>query len=165
MMIGSAGSLPDPWPCTSDAASALGVCSFDVAWAAGAAVVDDPTSSVVEDPLAATAPDPAPVVPREVDGVVLPARAPELVGATPVDPGAGDAVAAGAVVAVVPSPDAVPGEAGPDDPPLVDPAAPAAEETGVTPGQAWAKAAAGVTEGLGALGPLGPGFWYRHPCT
>jgi len=47
----------------------------------------------------------------------------------------------------------------PPDPLPLDPAPPRDVGTGVTPGQAWANAAAGVIEGLVALGPEGPGSW------
>ena len=91
---------------------------------------------------------------RLVGGVVLDALlelGPEPAGVG-VDP-VGDEEAPGAaavVVTVLPDPEPPPPEV---PPPPLDGA------TGVTPGQAWAKAAAGDTEGFAALGLAGPGSW------
>lgn len=71
---------------------------------------------------------------------------------------------AAAVVGVVDGPEELCDPAG-DPPPGAPPPPLLPDATGVTPGQARAKAALGVTEGLVALGLSAPGSWYRQPST
>jgi hypothetical protein len=80
-------------------------------------------------------------------------------GATPADAAVGFVgVVAGADVLDVTPPVS-------DPLPLELPPPPLDDATGTTPGQAWAKAAAGVTDGFVAVALSGPGSWNRQPWT
>jgi hypothetical protein len=152
--IGSAGYPPPGELCRTPFRAALATTGFGPLRSLDVVVVvaaDAPPGALVPDPGRV-------VVVATVAGVVPP---PTTVVRDGEGPGPGDGV--GLVVVLVGDGFDWPGDEPPPPPPL--PVPPPDDATGATPGQAWAKAAAGVTDGFVALAVAGPGFWNRQPST